>query len=89
MIKILSLYYIYVITFLSLALKYKRWNDTNLFSIEPIRLNNHSSITGEQHTYSWIHMDVRSFEKRYLLDEYFCTDATTLNEEKLITFIHS
>ena len=34
-------------------------------------------------------MDVRSFEKRYLLDEYFCTNATTLNKEKLITFIHS
>jgi hypothetical protein len=33
-------------------------------------------------------MDVRSFEKQYLLDEYFCTDATTLNKEKLIIVIN-
>ena len=33
-------------------------------------------------------MDVRSFEKKYLLDEYFCTNSTTLNKEKLITLIN-
>ncbi|WP_141674704.1 peptidoglycan-binding domain-containing protein, partial [Gilliamella sp. Fer1-1] len=63
------------------------WDDINLFTTEPIGL----TPTGGKksgHTYSWIHMDVRSFEKQYLLDEYFCTDATTLNKEKLITLIN-
>ncbi|MCO6524051.1 MAG: hypothetical protein J6562_03385 [Candidatus Schmidhempelia sp.] len=63
------------------------WDNINLFTTEPIGL----TPTGEKisgHTYSWIHMDVRSFEKQYLLDEYFCTDATTLNKEKLITLIN-
>ncbi|MWP48001.1 hypothetical protein GQ589_11240 [Gilliamella sp. Pas-s27] len=63
------------------------WKEKNLFTTEPIGLDaNDKPITG--YTYSWIHMDVRSFEKQYLLDEYFCTDATTLNKEKLITLIN-
>ncbi|QYN43375.1 peptidoglycan-binding protein [Gilliamella sp. ESL0441] len=62
------------------------WKDKNLFTTEPIGLDSKgNSISG--FTYSWIHMDVRSFEKQYLLDEYFCTNATILNGEKLITII--
>ena len=66
-----------------------RWNDANLFSLEPIGLNPDNTIIDKNHTYSWIHMDVRTFEKKYLLDEYFCTNTTTLNKEKLITLINN
>ncbi|SCB89863.1 hypothetical protein [Gilliamella intestini] len=63
------------------------WKEKNLFTTEPIGLDaNDKPIIG--YTYSWIHMDVRSFEKQYLLDKYFCTDAITLNKEKLITLIN-
>ncbi|OCG26344.1 hypothetical protein A9G45_10980 [Gilliamella sp. HK2] len=65
-----------------------KWANSNLFSTEPIGLKKDNSIIDRNHTYSWIHMDVRSFEKQYLLDEYFCTDAATLNKEKLITLIN-
>jgi hypothetical protein len=65
-----------------------KWNSKNLFSTEPIGLNKDNSKIDNQHTYSWIHIDVRSFEKQYLLDEYFCTDDITLNKEKLITLIN-
>ncbi|OCG20174.1 hypothetical protein A9G11_09785 [Gilliamella sp. wkB108] len=64
------------------------WDKINLFTTEPIGLTS----KGEKksgHTYSWIHVDVRSFEKQYLLDEYFCTNDITLNKEKLITLIKS
>ncbi|MWP74329.1 peptidoglycan-binding domain-containing protein, partial [Gilliamella sp. Pra-s52] len=66
----------------------RKWSNINLFTTEPIGLNPDDSIIDKKHTYSWIHMDVRTFEKQYLLDEYFCTDATTLNKEKLITLIN-
>ena len=65
-----------------------KWDDANLFSVEPIGLNPDNTIIDKEHTFSWIHMDVRSFEKKYLLDEYFCTNSTTLNKEKLITLIN-
>lgn len=40
-----------------------KWDDANLFSVEPIGLNPDNTIIDKEHTFSWIHMDVRSFEK--------------------------
>ena len=51
-------------------------------------LNPDNTIIDKEHTFSWIHMDVRAFEKKYLLNEYFCTNSTTLNKEKLMTLIN-
>lgn len=44
--------------------KYQWVNGKNNFSIEPIGL-------GKDHTYSWIHLDVREFDNEYLDDKYF------------------
>ena len=44
--------------------KYQWVNGENNFSIEPIG-------TTKDHTYSWIHLDVREFKNEYLDDKYF------------------
>lgn len=61
-----------------------RWATKNLFSLEPIGLNKDNSIISKSHTYSWIHLDVRTFDKGYLADEFFCKNISELNQEKLL-----
>ncbi|EGD34030.1 peptidoglycan-binding protein [Capnocytophaga sp. oral taxon 338] len=59
------------------------WKKKNNFSLEPIGLNkNNTEIKG--HTYSWIHIDVRRFEKEYLDDIYFCKERKTLNGKLMV-----
>lgn len=47
-----------------LKAKYQWVDGKNNFSIEPIGI-------AKDHTYSWIHLDVREFENEYLDDRYF------------------
>ncbi len=63
----------------------KEWPNTNLFSIEPIDLlyNNKGKVRYD-HTFSWIHMDVRQFDSQYLEDKYFCTSLATLNGKSIV-----
>ena len=60
------------------------WTDSNHFSLEPIGLNKDNSKIDSNHTYSWIHMDVREFEKKYLADRYFCKNSTSLNGKSIV-----
>ncbi|WP_419868510.1 glycosyl hydrolase 108 family protein [Chryseobacterium sp. CT-SW4] len=60
------------------------WIERNNFSLEPIGLNSDNTIIDSNHTYSWIHMDVREFDKIYLDDKYFCKNVTTLNGKNLL-----
>lgn len=60
------------------------WTDVNHFSLEPIGLNSDGSKIDGNHTYSWIHLDVREFEKTYLEDKYFCKNSNELNGNNII-----
>ena len=60
------------------------WTDVNHYSLEPIGLNSDNTIIDGNHTYSWIHMDVRAFEKEYLDDKYFCKTSNALNGKSII-----
>lgn len=63
----------------------KEWPNSNLFSIEPIDLLYDSKGNPRQdHTYSWIHMDVREFDSSYLEDKYFCKNSTSLNGKSIV-----
>ncbi|WP_228422290.1 glycosyl hydrolase 108 family protein [Chryseobacterium aurantiacum] len=63
----------------------KEWPNSNLFSIEPIDLLYDAKGNPRQdHTYSWIHMDVREFDSIYLEDKYFCKNSTNLNGKSII-----
>ena len=63
----------------------KNWPDPNLFSIEPIDLLYYpSGAVRYDHTFSWIHFDIRQFESKYREDKYFCKDATVLNGKNII-----
>ncbi len=63
----------------------KKWTNSNMFSIEPIDLLYYAS--GDlryDHTFSWIHMDVREFDTIYLADKFFCKDETSLNGKSIM-----
>lgn len=60
------------------------WTDVNSFSLEPIGLNKNNTQIDSNHTYSWIHMDVRTFDKDYLADQYFCKNITQLNGKSIV-----
>ncbi|WP_336959522.1 hypothetical protein [Chryseobacterium contaminans] len=63
----------------------KEWPNTNLFSIEPIDLlYNSKGKVRFDHTFSWIHMDVRQFDAQYLEDKYFCKSLTALNGKNIV-----
>ena len=63
----------------------REWPNPNLFSIEPIDLLYYKDGSLRyDHTFSWIHMDVRQYEKKYLDDKYFCTNAATLNGKSIV-----
>ncbi len=62
----------------------KKWKNPNMFSIEPIDLKyKKNGKVRFDHTYSWIHIDVRNFESKYLEDYLFCKDRSTLNGENI------
>lgn len=65
------------------------WNKTNFFSLEPLGLNKDNTLIDKNHTYSWIHLDVRAFERKYLNDEFFCKNDTELNGKKLTTLVNN
>ncbi|WP_165851717.1 glycosyl hydrolase 108 family protein [Chryseobacterium pennipullorum] len=73
----------------SIFIKYlgaqKEWPGKNLFSIEPIdlRYSNKGKLRYD-HTFSWIHMDVRQFDSQYLEDQYFCKSLSDLNEKSIV-----
>lgn len=63
----------------------KQWPNPNLFSIEPIDLLYYKDGSLRyDHTFSWIHMDVRHYDKKYLDDKYFCTSSATLNGKSIV-----
>ncbi|SFC41756.1 glycoside hydrolase family protein [Kaistella jeonii] len=58
----------------------KEWPDLDLYSIEPIDLLYYrDGSLRYDHTFSWIHIDVRQYKKEYLDDKYFCTNLVSLN----------
>ncbi len=58
----------------------KEWPDLDLYSIEPIDLLYYKDGSLRyDHTFSWIHIDVRQYQKEYLDDKYFCTNSVSLN----------
>ncbi len=63
----------------------KEWPNSNLFSIEPIDLLYDSKGNVRfDHTFSWIHIDVREFNSQYLKDIYFCKSKSKLNGKSII-----
>ena len=60
------------------------WTKSNHYGLEPIGLNSNNSKIDDNHTYSWIHIDVREFESTYLEDKYFCKNNTDLNGKNII-----
>ncbi|WP_415326047.1 hypothetical protein [Chryseobacterium sp. MMS23-Vi53] len=60
------------------------WTEKNNFSLEPIGLNSNNTLIDSNHTYSWIHMDVREFDKKYMDDKYFCKNSATLNGKGIL-----
>ncbi|WP_309609197.1 glycosyl hydrolase 108 family protein, partial [Flavobacterium sp.] len=63
----------------------KNWSGENLFSTEPIDLLYYpDGSLRYDHTFSWLHIDVRQFESKYLEDKYFCKNSTDLNDESII-----
>lgn len=60
------------------------WTEKNNFSLEPIGLNADNSLVDSNHTYSWIHMDVREFDKKYLDDKYFAKGSSSLNGKSIM-----
>ena len=61
-----------------LSSKYNWVNGTNNFSLEPFGLN-----SGQ--TWSWIHMDVREFDNKYLDDKYFTKTQISVEGKKILT----
>lgn len=60
------------------------WTEKNSFSLEPIGLQSNNKIIDGNHTYSWIHLDVREFDKKYMDDKFFCKNSTSLNGKNLL-----
>lgn len=55
----------------------EKWSKANSFSTEPI---------GGSWSTSWIHLDVREFDKKYLADEYFSDTYDKLIKGSLVEF---
>ncbi|MCV9926938.1 hypothetical protein OIU83_04715 [Flavobacterium sp. LS1R49] len=63
----------------------KEWPAKNLYSIEPIDLlYDKKGNVRFDHTFSWIHVDVREFDSIYLDDKYFCKNSTKLNGNTIL-----
>jgi lysozyme family protein len=63
----------------------KNWPNKNVFSTEPIDLLYYpDGSLRYDHTFSWLHIDVREFESIYLEDKYFCKSSTNLNSESIV-----
>jgi len=60
------------------------WTSPNNYGLEPIGLNKDNTKIDGNHTYSWIHMDVREFESAYLEDKYFCKNQSQLNGNSIV-----
>ena len=64
----------------------REWTKKNYFSTEPIDLLYDSrGNTRYDHTFSWIHMDVREFDKKYLDKKYFCKNSSDLNSQNIVS----
>jgi len=63
----------------------KEWPGKNLYSIEPIDLlyDRRGNVRFD-HTFSWIHVDVREFDPIYLEDKYFCKSSSILNGKSIV-----
>lgn len=59
-----------------------RWDKKNMFSLEP---GVNPKYKGEFLATTWIHLDVRQFELKYLEDKFFVKSLSDLNGENLIT----
>ncbi|KMQ49583.1 hypothetical protein CHISP_3514 [Chitinispirillum alkaliphilum] len=57
-----------------------RWPDKNKFSLEPSRRNSPNEFIAE----SWIHIDVREFDSKYLDDSFFTKNIPEEKTKKLI-----
>jgi hypothetical protein len=53
------------------------------FSTEPTGLKTNGDIINNNHTYSWIHIDIRNFDRIYLEDKFFCKNIADMEGEKL------
>ncbi|KUJ59999.1 hypothetical protein AR687_20475 [Flavobacteriaceae bacterium CRH] len=63
----------------------KKWPDKNLFSTEPIDLlYKPNGALRYDHTFSWLHVDVREFDNNYLEDKYFCKNSNSLNGKSIV-----
>ncbi|OWP86565.1 hypothetical protein BWK60_08140 [Flavobacterium covae] len=63
----------------------ENWTNPNKFSIEPIDLlYKKNGKVRFDHTFSWIHFDVRRFDSIYLEDKYFCKNSQSLNSKSLV-----
>ncbi len=63
----------------------ENWTNPNKFSIEPIDLlYDKKGNVRYDHTFSWIHIDVREFKSIYLDDKYFCKDSNGLNGKSIV-----
>lgn len=63
----------------------EEWPNKNLFSVEPIDLLYYpDGALRYDHTFSWLHIDVRQFESIYLEDNYFCKSLIDLNGKSII-----
>jgi hypothetical protein len=56
-----------------------RWSSDNKLSLEP---SNKSDPTEFVAT-TWVHVDVREFEKKYLEDKFFCKNLNSLDGEHI------
>lgn len=63
----------------------EEWPNKNLFSVEPIDLLYYpDGSLRYDHTFSWLHIDVRQFESIYLEDNYFCKSLIDLNGKSIV-----
>lgn len=58
-----------------------RWKGCNVFALEPSTKNR---IGNEFIATTWVHYDVRTFDLKYLKDEYFAKDNKGLNGESIV-----
>lgn len=63
----------------------ENWTNPNKYSIEPIDLlYKKNGKVRFDHTFSWIHFDVRRFDAVYLEDKYFCKNSQNLNGKGIV-----
>lgn len=79
----------FFVKYLNVKKSWKNDNGTvavNHFSVEPIDLlYKANGKVRYDHTFSWIHLDVRQYEEEYLHDEYFCKSKETLNRKTILS----